>query len=320
MPLKRAKEVLEIEAAAVKALVRNLDRDFTRAVDAMAGCKGRVIVAGMGKTGIVARKISATLSSTGTPSIFMHSAEAVHGDLGQVTREDVVILVSSSGHTEETVRLLPLLKKMGCRTIALTGGKASPLAKYCDIVINVGVKSEGCPLGLAPMASTTATLAMGDALAACLVDRKNFRREDFAFFHPGGSLGRRLLLTVGDIMRKGNNFARVRDTDAVKDVLLAITQARCGSACVIDAKKHFVGIFTDGDLRRHIEVDVNILSRQVRSVMTRAPLTIVETRLAAEAFEILMQKKVDELPVVDAKGALVGLLDVQDLLKAGLAR
>jgi arabinose-5-phosphate isomerase len=320
MSLKRAKEVLEIEAAAVKALVKNLDKDFFKAVDAMAACQGRVVVSGMGKTGIVARKISATLSSTGTPSIYMHSAEAVHGDLGQVTRDDVVILISSSGETEETVRLLPLLKKIGCRTIAMTGGFKSALAKHCDLVINVGVQKEGCPLGLAPMASTTATLAMGDALAACLVDRKNFKREDFAFFHPGGSLGRRLLLTVEDIMRKGNNFARVRDTALVKDVLLSITQARCGSACVVDAKEHFVGIFTDGDLRRNIEEDPAILSKQVRSVMTKDPLTISKDRLAAEAFDILMQKKVDELPVVDAKGALVGLLDVQDLLKAGLAR
>lgn len=320
MPLNRAKQVLEIEAAAVKALIKNLDKDFSKAVDAMASCQGRVVLAGMGKTGVVARKISATLSSTGTPSIYMHSAEAVHGDLGQVTRDDVVILISSSGETEETVRLLPLLKKIGCRTIAMTGGLKSSLAKHCDLAINVSVHAEGCPLGLAPMASTTATLAMGDALAASLIDRKNFKREDFAFFHPGGSLGRRLLLTVEDIMRKGNNFAKVRDTDLVKDVLLAITQARCGSACVVDAKKKFVGIFTDGDLRRRVEEDADILSKQVRGVMTKGPLTISKDRLAAEAFDILMQKKVDELPVVDAKGALVGLLDVQDLLKAGLAR
>ncbi|MBF0619268.1 MAG: KpsF/GutQ family sugar-phosphate isomerase [Candidatus Omnitrophica bacterium] len=319
MPLKRAKEVLEIEAAAIRALVRNLDGQFTRAVDILALCKGRVVVAGMGKTGIIGHKISATLSSTGTPSIYMHSAEAVHGDLGQVTRNDVVILISSSGETEETVRLLPLLKKIGCKTIAMTGGKKSSLAKYCDLVLDVSVQKEGCPLGLAPMASTTATLAMGDALAACLVDRKNFKREDFAFFHPGGSLGRRLLLTVGDIMRQGDHFANVRETMLVKDVLLSITRARCGSACVVNNKKKFVGIFTDGDLRRHIEEDVMVLSRPVKDVMTRNPLTITKDALAAAAFDILMQKKVDELPVVDRHGALVGLLDVQDLLKAGLA-
>jgi arabinose-5-phosphate isomerase len=320
MPLKRAREVLETEAAAVKALTKNLDKDFIRAVEALAACRGRVVVAGMGKTGIIARKISATLSSTGTPSIYMHSAEAVHGDLGQVSREDVVILISSSGETEETLRLLPVLKKVGCLTMAMTGGVRSSLARHCDIFIHVGVAREGCPLGLAPMASTTATLAMGDALAACLIDRKNFKREDFAFFHPGGNLGRRLLLTVEDIMRKGNNFACVRESDLVKDVLLAITQARCGSACVCDARGRFTGIFTDGDLRRHLEDDAKVLGCAVRDVMTRSPQTICQDRLAAEAFDILMQKKIDELPVVNARGKLVGLLDVQDLLKAGLAR
>lgn len=320
MPLKRAKDVLEIEAQAVKALGRRLDANFSKAVDALARCKGRVVVAGMGKTGIVGHKISATLSSTGTPSIFMHSAEAVHGDLGQVTRDDVVILISSSGETEETVRLMPLLKKIGCKTIAMTGGAKSSLARHCDLVLNVGVDKEGCPLGLAPMASTTATLAMGDALAACLIDRKNFKSEDFAFYHPGGSLGRRLLLTVEDVMRKGTHFARVSEGMKVKDVLFAITRARCGSACVVNNKKKFSGIFTDGDLRRHLERDPGVLERPVGDVMTRNPLTIRKDRLAAEAFDLLMSKKVDELPVVDAKGQLAGLLDVQDLLKAGLAR
>jgi arabinose-5-phosphate isomerase len=320
MLLKRAKEVLSIEANAIKSLIDRLDDNFTRAVDVMDSCTGRVVVTGMGKTGIIARKIAATLSSTGTPSIYMHSAEAVHGDLGQVTRDDVIILISSSGETEETLRLLPLLKKVGCKTVAITGGVKSSLARHCDLVLNVFVKEEGCPLGLAPMASTTATLAMGDALAACLVDRKNFKREDFAFFHPGGSLGRRLLLTVADIMRKGSDFAQVPDTMPVKDVLLAITKARCGSACILDKRNKFVGIFTDGDLRRHIEDDPGILHREVRDVMTKHPLTISKDRLAAEAFDVLMSKKVDELAVVDAKGVLFGLLDVQDLLKAGLAR
>jgi arabinose-5-phosphate isomerase len=320
MPLKRAKQVLEIEAAAVKALVKRLDRNFSKAVEVMAKCKGRVVVAGMGKTGIVARKISATLSSTGTPSIFIHSAEAVHGDLGQVIRDDAVILISTSGETDETVKLLPILKKIGCKTIAMTGGERSTLAKHCDLVLNVGVVKEGCPLGLAPMASTTATLAMGDALAACLVDRKNFKQEDFAFYHPGGSLGRRLLLKVEDIMRKGSHFAKVPEAMLVKNVLLAITAARCGSACVVGRNKKFAGIFTDGDLRRHLESDPQVLTRKVGNVMTRHPLTIKKDRLATEAFDILMSKKVDELPVVDAQGHLVGLLDVQDLLKAGLAR
>jgi arabinose-5-phosphate isomerase len=312
--------VLETEAAAIKFLIRHLDDEFIRAVSVLAQCRGRVVVAGMGKTGLIGRKISATLSSTGTPSIFMHSAEAVHGDLGLVTRNDVVILISTSGETEETVRLLPLLKKIGCRTIALTASRRSSLGKYCDIFLNVAVEKEGCPLGLAPMASTTATLAMGDALAACLIEKKNFKREDFAFVHPGGNLGRRLLLKVEDIMRKGKDFARVAHNMQVKDVLLSITGARCGSACIVDRRGRFVGIFTDGDLRRHLEEGRDILLLPVSQVMTRAPLTIAGDRLAVEAFDLLMQKKVDELPVVDARGRLLGLLDVQDLLKAGLAR
>lgn len=317
--IKRAKEVFDIEAQAIKAMRTRLDDQFVKAVDMIEKCKGRVVVAGMGKTGIIGHKISATLSSTGTPSIFMHSAEAVHGDLGQVTRNDIVILISSSGETEETVRLLPLLKKIGCKTIAMTGGMKSSLAKYCHVVLNTSVKKEGCPLGLAPMASTTATLVMGDALAACLIDRKNFKSENFAFFHPGGSLGRRVLLKVEDIMRKGDHFAQVTPLMKVKDVLLAITKARCGSACVVKGKK-LVGFFTDGDLRRHLEENISVLENAVSNVMTQGALTINKDCLATEAFDLLIQKKVDELPVVDKKGNLVGLLDVQDLLKAGLAR
>ncbi len=316
--LKRAKEVLEIEAAAVKNLVKQLDSNFEKAVDLIAKCSGRVVVCGMGKTGIVGRKIAATLSSTGTPSLFLHSAEAVHGDLGQVTRHDVLIVISQSGETEETVRLLPLIKRIGARTIAITGNIKSSLAKHGDAVLNVNVKHEGCPLGLAPMASTTATLALGDALAACLIDRKHFKKEDFAFYHPGGSLGRQLLLKVEDIMRKGDSLAKVSATTKVKQVLLAITKARSGCACVIDNKGKLLGIFTDGDLRRHLESDARVLEMAVSTVMTKNPTTIDKEKLAAEAFDVLKTKKIDEIPVVDKQARLVGVLDVQDLLKAGL--
>jgi arabinose-5-phosphate isomerase len=318
MSLKRAKEVIQIEAQAVAALARNLDRNFLKAVDLVAGCKGRVVVTGMGKTGIIGRKIASTLSSTGTPSIWMHSAEAVHGDLGQVTRQDVLIVLSSSGETEETKRLLPLVKKIGSKTIAMTGNPKSTLAKHSDVVLNIAVKKEGCPLGLAPMASTTVTLVMGDALAACLIDRKGFKKEDFAFYHPGGSLGRRLILKVEDIMRTDQGYARVSENTLVKDVLLAITRARCGSACVLNGRGQFVGLFTDGDLRRHLETDAALLSRKVKDVMTKNPTTISKNQLAAEALRIMEDRKFDELPVVDPKGKLVGLLDVQDLLRAGL--
>lgn len=318
MSIEKAKKVIQVEARAVAALGKRLDGRFLRAVDLIVACRGRVIVMGMGKTGIIARKIAATFSSTGTPSIFLHSAEAVHGDLGQVQRDDVVIMISNSGETEETTRLLPLIKKIGAPVIALTGEIKSTLAKHSDVVLDVGVEREGCPLGLAPMASTTATLVMGDALAACLIVRKNFKREDFAFYHPGGALGRRLLLKVDDIMRKGQSFPRVLETALVKDVLLAVTRARCGSACVVDRQGRLKGIFTDGDLRRHVEDDPELLRRPVHAVMTKKPTSILQDKLAVEAFRLLQDKKIDELPVVDSKNRAVGLLDVQDLLKAGL--
>jgi len=318
MSLKKAKEVIAIEAQAIQNLAKNLDENFLKAVDLIVKCSGRVVVTGMGKTGIIGRKIAATLSSTGTPSIFLHSAEAVHGDLGQVTSQDVLILISNSGETEETLRLLPLIKKIRGKMIALTGNLKSTLARHSDVVLNVSVKKEGCPLGLSPMASTTATLVLGDALAACLIERRGFKKEDFAFYHPGGTLGRRLLLTVGDVMRSGNFFPKVLENKTVKDVLFAITRARCGSACVVNRKGILVGIFTDGDLRRHLEVDANLSLRQVKEVMSKNPTVISKDKLAAEALKILQQKKIDELPVVDAQHKPVGLLDVQDLLKAGL--
>ena len=316
--LKRARQVFGIEARAIQGLARHLDRNFTMAVDLMAKCQGRVVVCGMGKSGIVGRKISATFSSTGTPSVFVHSAEAVHGDLGQVGKRDVLIVISQSGETQETVRVLPLVKKIGVKTIAITGDPRSSLARHSDVVLNVSVKEEACPLGLAPMASTTATLVMGDALAACLIDRKKFKKEKFALYHPGGALGRRLLLKVEDIMRSGAHCAAVKPSEKVKNVLLAITKARCGCACIADGKGRLLGIFTDGDLRRRLKEDPALLSKPVELFMTKKPTSIVKDKLAAEAFDLLKTRKIDELPVVDKKGRLAGLVDVQDLLRAGL--
>jgi len=318
MSLKKAKEVINIEADALREIACKLNSDFLKAVDLMSKCEGRVVITGMGKAGIVGRKMAATLSSTGTPSICMHSADAVHGDLGQVTKMDVLILISNSGETEETKRLIPLIKKINSKIIAITGNMKSSLAKHSDLVLDVSVKKEGCPLGLAPMASTTAMLAMGDALAACLILRKKFKKEHFAFFHPGGSLGRRLLLKVGDIMRHGSHFPKVKEDTSVKKVLLAITQARCGSACVLNKSGMLSGIFTDGDLRRLIDQDADILERKVKDVMTKNPFTISEDKLAVEALKILEDKKIDEIPVINGKKKLIGLLDVQDLLKAGI--
>ena len=250
--------------------------------------------------------------------MWMHCAEAVHGDLGQVTKNDVLILISNSGETEEIKQLLPLVKKINVKTIAITGNRQSTLSKHSDVVLDVSVKKEGCPLGLAPMASTTATLVVGDALAACLILRRGFKKEDFASFHPGGILGKKLLLKVSDLMRVGSNMACVKEDVTVKDVLFAVTRARCGSACVVNKKGLCVGIFTDGDLRRHIEENADILNRRVQEVMTKNPSTILNEKLAVEALSILQGKNIDELPVVDKEGYLVGLLDVQDLLNAGL--
>ncbi len=316
--IKRAKEVLEIEAQAIKMLKARVGKSFTKAVELIFKCKGRVVVSGMGKTGIIAQKFSATLASTGTPSLFLHTAEAIHGDLGKVTGDDIVIILSNSGSTEEMKQLLPILKKIGSPIISLTGNTKSILAKYSDVVLDVSVKKEACPLGLAPTASTTASLAMADALAVCLLERKGFQEKDFAFFHPGGALGRRLLLTVEDIMRCGQANAIVGENKKVSQVLFAITRARAGSAIVVDKRGRLKGIFTDGDLRRHLESDQDLPNRRISEVMTRNPTVVNKNMLAAEAMRILQAKRIDEVPVVDKNMRPQGLLDVQDLLKAGL--
>jgi len=316
--VKRAKEVLDIEAAAIKALKPRIGRDFKKALELILKIKGRVVVSGMGKTGIIAQKFSATLASTGTPSLFLHTAEAIHGDLGKVTSDDVVIIISNSGSGEEMKHLLPLLKEIGSKVIALTGNTDSILAKYSDVVLDVSVKKEACPLNLAPTASTTANLAMADALAVCLLEQKGFKEKDFAFYHPGGLLGRRLLLKVQDIMRRGEANPVVSEDKKISEVLFKITKARAGSASVINKRGILVGIFTDGDLRRHLEIDPNLSERKVKEVMTKNPRTVTSDMLAQEAMRILKEKKIDEVPVIDGKKHPVGLLDVQDLLKAGL--
>ncbi|KPK40932.1 MAG: hypothetical protein AMJ78_06635 [Omnitrophica WOR_2 bacterium SM23_29] len=316
--IRRAKEVLKIEAEAISSLIKRVDKNFEKAIGLILTCKGKVVVTGMGKPGIIGEKISATLSSTGTPSLSLHPADAIHGDLGSVTKDDVVIAISNSGETEEISTLLPMLRKIGAKIIAMTGNLKSTLAKHSDVILNVGVKKEACPFGLAPTASTTAMLAMGDALAIALLEKKGFKVEDFAFYHPGGALGKRLILKVEDIMRSGKANPVVKEYLKVKDVLLKITEARAGSASVVNKKGVLTGIFTDGDLRRHLEEDLNLPNRKVKEVMTKKPTTITKDRLAADAFRILREKKVDEIPVVDEKERPIGLVDVQDLLKAGL--
>lgn len=318
MPGAIAKRVLRMESDAIASLIPRVDANFGKIVNLLYKIKGRVIVTGMGKPGFIAQKISATLSSTGTPSLYLHPAEALHGDLGRVTREDLILALSNSGETEEIIKFLPIIKKIGVKLVSMTGGSRSTLARFSDYVLDTSVKREACPLGLAPTTSTTVMLALGDALALALLDKKGFKEKDFAFYHPGGILGKRLLLTVGDIMRKGHESPVVRQNMKVKQVLLTITKSRAGSASVIGRGGKLVGIFTDGDLRRHLETNPRLIECEVKYAMTKSPTCITKERLAAEAFDILRSKRIDELPVVDNKKRPVGLLDVQDILKAGL--
>ncbi len=313
-----ARRVLNIESQAIKDLSKKINKNFDKAIQILSRCKGRVVFTGMGKAGIIAQKISATMSSTGTPSLFLHSAEAIHGDLGRVTKDDVVVALSNSGETEEVRKLLPLIKKIGLKLISLTGNTKSTMAKYSDVVLDVSVKKEACPLGLAPTSSTTAMLAMGDALCVCLLKEKKFKEEDFAFYHSGGSLGRKLLLKVEDIMRKGVASPIVNENKLVKEVLYAITKARAGAASVVNKKGKLIGIFTDGDLRRHLDSSSHLPSLKIKEVMTKNPITVNKEQLAVEALRILQERKIDEVPVVDKFHRPVGMLDVQDLLKAGL--
>ncbi len=318
MSVNRAREVLRIESEAIADLIKRIDSNFEEAVELLFNCKGKVVIMGMGKPGIIGQKLSATLASTGTPSLSLHPADAIHGDLGRISKEDVVIAISNSGETEEIIRLLPTIKKIGVKLISLTGNINSALAQNSDVALDVGVKEEAGPLGLAPTASTTAMLAMGDALAITLLEKKGFKEEDFAFYHPGGNLGKKLLLKVEDIMRTGKSNPIVKEKAKVADVLLAITSARAGAASVVDQKGVLIGLFTDGDLRRHLEKNPNLAIKNVSDVMTKTPRTITKNRLAAEAMRILQENKIDELPVVDHGARVIGMLDIQDLLKAGI--
>jgi arabinose-5-phosphate isomerase len=317
MSLERAREILETEARAVSGLAGRLGASFTEAVKALSSCAGQVVVTGMGKAGLIGQKVSATLASTGTPSIFLHPAEAYHGDLGRVRQEDLVLALSNSGETDELIRLIPSLKSIGAPLVALTASKDSPLGRAADIVVELGRIEEACPLGLAPSATTTALLALGDALALCVLEARGFDQERFAFYHPGGRLGRKLL-KVSDIMRNGERSPVVREETPVAEAIAAITRARAGAVSVVDARGKLAGIFTDGDLRRTMARDAKLLGGRIGEVMTRNPRTIEPDRLASEALRVLHEKKIDELPVVDAAGVPVGMVDVQDLLAVGV--
>ncbi len=317
-PLEIGRSVLRTEGEAVLALIPRLGREFTEAVEILYRCRGRIIVVGMGKAGIIARKISATLASTGSPSLSLHPVEALHGDLGVVGGEDAVIMISRSGESDEIKNLIPFVKRMAVPLIAITGNLESALAAHSDVTLDTGVEKEACPLNLAPTASTTAALAMGDALAVALIEQRGFAPADFARLHPAGALGKRLLLKVSDLMRVGEANPVVGEETPVQEVILKITAARSGAASVVDGTGRLAGFFTDGDLRRNIEARPDILTRPVGEVMTRRPLTISGERLAVEALRLLGERKVDEIPVINRNGKPVGMLDVQDLLKAGV--
>ena len=319
--LKQAKEVMRIEADAILALAERINGDFSKAVEMMRACEGRVVVTGMGKSGIIGRKLSATLASTGTPSFFLHPAEGIHGDLGMVTGHDVVLALSNSGETSEVLGILPSLRRIGAAIIALSGASQSTLAKNADLFLDVGVEKEACPLGLAPTASTTALLAYGDALALALLSSRHFTAEEFAVFHPGGSLGRKLLLTVANVMHGEDDNPVVQEQLPVKDALFIITAKGLGAASVVNGEGQLTGILTDGDIRRGLGQGLAFLERPVAELMTHNPKTITSARLAAEALHIMEKNKprpITVLPVVDEAGRAVGMVHMTDLVHQGV--
>jgi arabinose-5-phosphate isomerase len=317
--IELGRAVLKTEAAAISALTERLDQGFHDACDLLLNCAGRIVVTGMGKSGHIGNKIAATLASTGSPAFFMHPGEASHGDLGMITADDLVIALSNSGETSEITLLLPWLKRIGIPLLALTGNPASTLARSADIHLDVSVAAEACPLGLAPTSSTTATLAMGDALAVAVLEARGFTEEDFALSHPGGNLGRRLLLRVSDIMHTGAAIPLVTAETTLEDTLLEITAKGLGMAGVIDsATKQLLGIYTDGDLRRTFAQMPDIESALVRDYMTANCVTIEAERIASEALKIMHDKKVNALMVVDNELTIQGALNMHDLLRAGV--
>lgn len=311
------RKVIHAEAAALTRMAGLLDEQFDRAVEMVLACKGSVVVTGVGKPWLIGQKISATMASTGTPSFALHPAEAVHGDLGRVRNTDVVLAISNSGASEEVVRLLPLLKRDGVPLIGMTGRMESELARFSDVVLNMGRMEEACPLQLAPSVSTTAMLAMGDALALAVMERRGFTKEDYARFHPGGALGRRLM-RVEEVMRPLARTAIVPPGATVKQALFAITQKKSGAVFITDGAGVLVGVFTDGDLRRHIDRGVSLGDSAISTVMTQGGIRVVAGELAASAAHVMQERRIDELPVVDGKGVLLGHLDVQDLLAVGM--
>lgn len=314
--LDLARKTFEIEAAAVLGLAQRLGGEFAQAVELILACPGRVVVMGMGKSGHIGRKIAATLASTGTPAMFVHPAEASHGDLGMITGQDVVLAISNSGESEELTVILPVLSRQGVPMIAITGGAQSALARHARVTLDSSVALEACPLNLAPTASTTAQLAMGDALAVALLDVRGFREEDFARSHPGGALGRKLLTHVSDVMRSGDAVPQVRPDTSFTDLMREMSGKGLGASAVVDEARHVLGIFTDGDLRRLVEKGVDLRSSKAGDVMHADPRTVRADSLAVEAVALMEQHRITSVLVVDEAGVLCGALNTNDLMRA----
>ncbi|MEO1783646.1 KpsF/GutQ family sugar-phosphate isomerase [Thermodesulfobium sp. 4217-1] len=316
--LSLAKEVCFVERESIDQLCDKINKSFLDAIDLILNCDGRVIITGMGKSGLIGRKIAATLSSTGTPSLFLHPAEGIHGDLGMVTGKDLVIAISYSGENSELITICPVLRRIGVKIIAMTGNLSSALATLADIVLDIGVKKEACPYNIVPTSSTTVTLVLGDALAMCLLKLRDFRPQDFALFHPGGALGRSLITRVCDLMHKGKDNPVVNLETIVKEALFEISKKGLGAVSVIDKNGVLKGLITDGDIRRKVEIDDLFLKRRAEEVMTKQPVYIHEKRLATEALKILQDKNINLLPVVDEELRSVGMIHLHDILKAGI--
>ncbi len=320
--LQRAKEVLKIESDAVRDQIRHLNGQFVKAVETFHEITqngGQIVVMGIGKSGLIGRKIAATLSSTGTPAIFFHPSEGLHGDLGMIRPQDAVLALSHSGESDEIKKMLPILKERGLPLIAMTQGTRSPLGRLADLVIMTAVKKEACPLNLAPTASTTAMLALGDALAMALMEKKGFRPQDFAKLHPGGSIGKKLNMKVRDVMRKGKDNPTVRKGLTVRSALLEMTRTRLGAVAVTDASGRLAGFFTDGDLRRRLQKNSDLLSWKIEKVMTKNPCTIAADQTLDVALRLLKSRGIDNIPVVNGSGKPVGILDERDLLSEGIS-
>lgn len=319
--LENARNVLKMEADAILELIPRINGQFTAAVEMILACPGRTVITGMGKSGIIGRKMAATLASTGTPSFYLHPAEGIHGDLGMVTADDVVIALSNSGETGEVLHILPSLRRIGAKVIAMVGNPNSSLGKNADVVLDVGVSKEACPLGLAPTSSTTAALAFGDALAVALLSKRKFTADQFAVFHPGGSLGRKLLMTVADVMHAGDENPLVKGDMMVQDALFVITDKGLGAVSVVDDENKMIGVLTDGDIRRGLSQGFSFLTRPVTELMTKAPKTITQDKLAAEALHLMESNKprpITVLPIIDAEKHVIGLLHMTDLVRQGV--